>query len=305
MSSGEANPLLSLTSVRKTLPGFHLGPINLSVEPGYVLAILGPNGSGKSTLLRMLPGLVHPDSGGLRAFGRDYFGQNLEVRSRIGYVPDTSVGHEEMNAPDLGVFVGHWYPTWDQDRYEELLKQFDIDPKKRFKSLSKGVRKRLSTALAVATQTQLLVLDEPTESLDPLVRKIVLDEISSYVEKGGRSVLLATHIVDDVKDIADYVAFMYDGRLLGVYEKDELMESWKAMWVDAAPDGDLPGLVSVEPGRPARLVTHSPAETRSALQREGFEVVRTAALDLDEILGHLVGASAGDAAGSYDGKGRP
>lgn len=283
-----AAPLVSLRSVRKSLSGFHLGPVDLEMQPGYVVAVLGPNGSGKTTLFRMLLDLVHPDSGEVRLFGRSYPAQELEIKRRVGYVPDHPVGHDEMSATDLGDFVGYWYPTWDPGRYADLLRRFDIDPQKRFRKLSKGMRQRLSLATAVATQAPLLVLDEPTEALDPLIRRIALDEISDYVADGARSVLFATHVVDEVRRVADYVVFVHDGRCLGMYEKDALMQSWKALWVDSSPEGELPGLVSVEAGSPARLVTRAPAETRSVLHEKGIEVVRSSALDLDEILAHLV-----------------
>lgn len=283
-----AAPLVSLSGVRKSLPGFHLGPVDLEVDRGYVVAVLGPNGSGKTTLFRMLLDLVHSDSGELRLFGSEYPAKELEIKRRIGYVPDDPVGHDEMSADDLGEFVRHWYPTWSSDTYADLQKRFDIDPRKRFGKLSKGMRQRLSLATAIATQAPLLVLDESTDALDPLVRRSALDEISDYVADGSRSVLLATHIVDEVRRVADYVVFVHDGAFLGMYEKDALMQSWKALWVDPSPDGELPGLVSVDAGSPARLVTRSPAETRSVLREKGIEVVRSTALDLDEILAHLV-----------------
>lgn len=298
-------PLVSLSGVRKSVQGFTLGAVDLEIEPGYVVAVLGPNGSGKSTLFRMLLDLVHPDSGEIRLFGRHYSEQELEIKRGIGYVPDASVGHDEMNAADLGTFVGRWYPSWDPARYTELLRRLDIDPRKRFGKLSKGMRQRLSIATAMATQAPLLVLDEPTESLDLLVRRVVLEEISEYVRDGDRSVVLATHIADDVRHVADYVAFLHQGEFLGMYERDELMQNWKAMWVDESPGDDLPGLVRVEPGTPARLVTRSPAETRAILRDRGIDVVNAAALELDEILAHLVSESGREAVGAYDEQVRP
>lgn len=302
MSAAHADsaPLMSCRGVNKSLGDFHLGPIDTEVPPGYVVALLGPNGSGKSTLFRMLLDLVHPDSGELRLFGLRYPDHESDIKRRIGYVPDAPVGHDEMNATALGQFVGHWYPTWDDTRYAELIERLGIDPK-RFGRLSKGMRQRLSIAAAIATQAPLLILDEPTESLDPLARRVVLEEISDYVHDGDRSVLLATHAVEDVRAVADYVAFMHEGSLLGLHEKDELMQSWKAMWVDEVPTADLPGLVSVQAGSPARLVTRTPAATRAVLDEGGVDVVRTAALGLDEILAHLISTSGNEAA-AHDGR---
>ena len=290
-------PMVSLAGVEKSFPDFHMGPVGLEVEPGYVAALVGPNGYGKSTLFRMLLNLAHPDAGRLRIFGLGYPDNEIRIKRDIGYVPDVVVGADEMTPKDLGTFTAYWYPSWDQERYTGLLKRFEIPGKKRFTNLSKGLRRRLSFAVALATQARLLVLDEPTDGIDPLARRMVLDEVADYVQDGQRSVLFSTHVVDEVRNIADYVAFMHEGSFLGMYEKDDLMQCWKALWVDHPPDAELPGVVSVQHGSPARLVSRSPVHTRDALREQRIEVVRTAALDLDEILGHLVREHAGVAGG--------
>lgn len=288
----DAEPLVALSGVRKSLPGFRMGPVDMTVEPGYVTAVVGPNGSGKTSLFRMLLDLLHPDDGERVLFGWRYPADELAIKRRIGYLPDVSVGHDEMRPEALGRFVGHWYPTWDGARFGELLDRFDVDRGKRFGKLSKGMRRRVAFAAAVATEAPLLVLDEPTESIDLLARAVVFDEIARYVRDGRRSVVLATHVAGEVVHLADYVTFLYEGRFLGTYEKDELMGSWKALWVADPPDAglpgaDLPGLVDVQAGELARVVSRSPGETRAALEERGMGIVRTESVGIEEILAYL------------------
>lgn len=283
--------IISVEGVEKSYGNFTLGPVNLEVEPGYVVAVVGPNGSGKSTLFRMLMNLSHPDEGSISLFGGGYPEDEVEIKRRIGYVPETAVGHDEMNAKSLGRFVSHWYPAWDQKLYDDLLNHSEIESGKKFRNLSKGMQRRLSFALAAATRADLLLLDEPTDGVDPFARREMLEEIATHVQDGEKTVLLATHVMEEVRRIADYVAFLVDGDFLGLFEKDALLEQWKTFWLDRAPDAGTAGIVDVEAGNPARVVSDSPAETESALARQGVRVVRSGALDLEEILSHLMRGS--------------
>lgn len=284
-------PVISLRGVEKSYGNFGLGPVDLEIEPGYVVAVVGPNGSGKSTLFRMLMNLSHPDVGEVSLFGGGYPEDEVAIKQRIGYVPETAVGHDGMSAKNLGRFVSHWYPTWDQKSYEDLVDRSGIESGKRFRTLSKGMQRRLSFALAAATRAELLLLDEPTDGVDPFARREMLGEIVTHVQDNGRTVLLATHVMEEVRRIADYVAFLVDGDFLGLYEKDALLEQWRAFWVDARPGAGTPGVVEAETGNPVRVVSNSPTETEAALAREGRRVIRSGALDLEEILSHLMRGS--------------
>lgn len=280
--------VISLEGVEKSYGNFTLGPVNLEVEPGYVVAVVGPNGSGKSTLFRILMNLSHPDAGSVSLFGGNYPEDEVGIKQKIGYVPETAVGHDEMTAKSLGRFISHWYPAWDQKLYDNLLDRSEIEPGKKFRNLSKGMQRRLSFAFAAATRADLLLLDEPTDGVDPFARREMLEEISTHVQDSEKTVLIATHVMEEVRRIADYVAFLVDGEFLGLFEKDALLEQWKSYWVDGEPDSGTTGVVQTEAGNPVRITSDSPAETESALAKQNIRIVRSGALDLEEILSYLM-----------------
>jgi ABC-2 type transport system ATP-binding protein len=281
-------PVISLRDIRKSYGSFELGPVDLEIELGYVVAVVGPNGGGKSTLFRMLMNQVRPDSGEVRLFGGAYPDDEVAIKRRIGYVPERSSGHDEMSAKALGEFVSHFYPGWDGKLYEEHVERTRIEPDKKFGRLSKGVQRRLAFALAAASGSELLLLDEPTAGVDPFARREMLEDISRFMQDGDRTVVFATHVMEEVRRIADYVVLLVDGTFLGLLEKDALLEEWKTLWVDREPEVDVPGVVEVEDGTPTRIVSDSPQETGEALCAENIRIVRSGMLDLEEILSHLM-----------------
>jgi ABC-2 type transport system ATP-binding protein len=293
----QRSPVISLENVRKSYKGgFELGPVDLQVEPGCIVAVLGPNGGGKSTLFGMLMGLIHPSSGEVRLFGLSYPKNEVAIKQRIGYVPERAVGHDRMRVRDLAEFVSYWYPTWDQRTYDDLVSRSGIDPYKRFGKLSKGMQRRLSFALALSVGPELLLLDEPTEGVDPFARKEMLEVLWRFVRDGRRgegngaerTVLFATQVVEEARRVADHVLLLADGHFHGFHEKDALVKGWKTFWVDAEPEGHIPGVVEIESGSPTRIVTDSPHETAEALSSENIRIVRSGRVDLEEILSHLI-----------------
>jgi ABC-2 type transport system ATP-binding protein len=286
------SPMISLKNVRKSYKGgFELGPVDLEVEPGRVVAVLGPNGAGKSTLFGMLMNLLRPDSGTVNLFGLTHPRDEVAIKRRIGYVPEHAVYHDDMSAEYLGDFVSYWYPRWDQGLYEDLIGRARINSRKKFGKLSKGLQRRLLFALALAVGPRLLLLDEPTTGVDLFARKEVLEDIWRFVRDGngqGRTVVFATHAVEEVRRIADQVVFLADGQFLGLYDKHALLDGWRTLLVDGRPEGDTPGVVEVESGSPTRVVSASPEDTFEALRRQNMRIISSQSLDLEEVLSHLV-----------------
>ena len=287
--------VVSLENVRKSHKGgFELGPVDLEVEPGHVVAVLGPNGAGKSTLFGMLMNLLRPDSGTINLFGLSHPRDEVAIKQMIGYVPEHAVGHDEMSAEYLGDFVSHWYPRWDQGLYEDLIGRARIDPRKKFGELSKGLKRRLQFALALATGPRLLLLDEPTTGVDLFARREMLEGIWRFVRDGRdgegarKTAVFSTQTVEEARQIADRVVFLADGEFLGLHDKGALLDGWKTLLVDGRPEEDTPGVVEVESGSPTRVVSDSWRETAEALSAQGIPVVREAPVGLEEILSHLV-----------------
>lgn len=292
--------VISLENVSKSRKGgFHLGPINLEIEPGHIIAVVGPNGSGKSTLFGMLMNLLQPDSGTVNLFGLAHPRDEVAIKQRIGYVPERATGRDEMSARYLGDFVSYWYPNWDRELYENLIFRSGIDPRKKFGKLSKGYQRRILFALALATGPQLLLLDEPTAGVDLFARQEMLEDIWRFVrdERDGesteRTVVFSTHTVEEARQIADQVMFLADGEFLGLHDKDALLDGWKMLLVDGIPKENTPGVVELECGTPTRIVSDSWRETADALSAQNLRVVREASVNLEEALSHLMHESRG------------
>ncbi len=287
-----SDEVVSLRGATKSYGGFTLGPVDLGIEPGYVVAVVGPNGSGKSTLFRLLMGLSQPDGGELSLFGRRHPQDEVEIKQRIGYVPEFSTGHGDMSARNLEAFVSRWYPRWNSGLYSGLLARLEIPPAQRFNKLSKGMQRRLAFALAVAREPEMLLLDEPTDGVDPFARRAMLGEVSRYLEGGSqtgeRTVL--RH--------ARHGRGAPSGRLRGLPARRALPRPLR----EGRPAGRLALAVGGasaggRPARPRRRRGWNPAAARHGLSREDGEgalrarhrgVVRSGPLDLEEILEHLM-----------------
>jgi ABC-type multidrug transport system ATPase subunit len=203
-----------------------LADVNLTIPRGVVFALVGANGAGKTTLIRHAMGLLRPQRGSVSVFGLDPVSNPTAVLSRIGYLSDVNELPEWMSVEELIRFTRSFYPTWD-DRYaRELQQMFDLDPHKRIQELSKGQRARVGLLLALAHRADLLVLDEPSSGLDPLVRRDILRAVIETIVQDGRTVLFSSHLLDEVERVADHVAIIERGRIV----HDEPMEHLKARY---------------------------------------------------------------------------
>ena len=189
-----------------------LDGVSLRGERGQVIALLGENGAGKTTLLKILLGLLAPDGGASRVMGLNSQTHGAEIRRRVGYMPDRPALYEWMTVREIGWFAAGFHPLGYQHRYEEIVQKFSL-PDLPIKSLSKGMQGKVSLALAMAHEPELLVLDEPTSGLDPLVRREFLESMIE-IASAGRTVLLSSHQIAEVERVADVVAILRGGRLI-------------------------------------------------------------------------------------------
>ncbi|ASS76964.1 hypothetical protein CIG75_19960 [Tumebacillus algifaecis] len=281
---------LSLRGVTKTAGEFTLGPIDLTIERGYRVAFVGPNGSGKTTLFQLIQNFSRPDAGEIHVIGRRQPEQEVEIKARIGYMPDGVYGFEEMTPMEAAQFMKHWYPTWSGEHFARLCRKLEVDPHKKIAKLSKGTQQRVLFILACARDPELLLLDEPTANLDPFVARVMMEEISAVLDDGEKTVVFATHVMEEVRKFADYVAFLDRGKLLGYFEKDEILDSWKELWVECTAEAArlIPGVVSAEGRGPVRVITSARATTEKAFRAQGVTVLKVHNLELDEIFSELM-----------------
>ncbi len=284
-------PIIEMSQVYKTRGNREIGPINLTIEPGYVVALAGHNGSGKSTLIHLLTQLIHPDSGEIRWFGQAYpDGMPADTRQWVGYMSEQpSREEDQLTAEAAAAFRALWYPGWDETRFQRLMERFQVPQHTKLSRMSKGERRKFELAAALAPHPRLLLLDEPSSGLDPFAWKIMLDELRDCMENGKTTVIIATHIIDEIKRLADYIVLMHDGKLLGKLEKDHLLENSKEMWFEGTPEeaSELPGVVETESeGGLQRIVTLAAGETSAILEQAGIRPIRVRRLELDDILIH-------------------
>ena len=188
--------------------------VTLSVPPGSVLGLVGENGAGKTTLIRHVLGLLKPQTGSVRVFGLDPVVEPVRVLSRIGYLSEEVDVPQWMRVYELMRYGRTFYQTWDQVYAEELRHTFDLDPDARIKDLSKGQRARAGLMLALAYRPELLVLDEPSSGLDPIVRRDILGAIIRTIADEGRTVLFSSHLLAEVESVSDSVAMISKGEIL-------------------------------------------------------------------------------------------
>jgi len=200
--------------------------VSFEVRHGECYGLLGPNGAGKTTIIKLVMNLVSRTAGEIRVFGLDSRAHEVEVKSRIGFVYDEPAFPHDATARDIGRALGPFYPSWREERFRALLAEFGVPPGKGFRKLSSGTQMKLSLALALSHDADLLLLDEPTAGLDLGFRRELLGHLSGVLQDERKSVLFSTHVTSDLERIADYVTFIRDGEVVFSLPKDELRDGW-------------------------------------------------------------------------------
>ena len=211
---------LEIKDLCKTYPGFFLDHLNLALPSGCILGLIGENGAGKSTTIKLILDLLRPDSGSITLLGTEH---TRLSREDIGVVLDEVGIPECLTASQVGKVMKNLFKNWDSARYSELLTQFSIPDGKIFKEFSRGMKMKLGIAVAMSHGAKLLILDEATSGLDPVVRDEVVTMLSEFTRSEGHSILISSHIVSDLEKLCDYIAFLHKGKLMLFEEKDVLL----------------------------------------------------------------------------------
>jgi ABC-2 type transport system ATP-binding protein len=217
-----------------------LNGIDLVLEPGSVLGLIGRNGAGKSTLIRAMLGLLEPLAGTATVFGEPALALSDAAKARIAYVPQQPEALAWLTAQQMFDFVGRFYPRWDKAFVKNTLERWQIQPNKLLAKLSPGERQRVDLIRALASQPELLVLDEPAAALDPVARRELLREVALRAGESGTTVLFSTHIVSDLERVASEVAFLHQGKLQMRCSVDETKERYARLWLPARMSAAAP-----------------------------------------------------------------
>lgn len=232
---------IEIKGLTKQYQGFRLGSFDLTLPAGCILGLVGENGAGKSTTIRLIMDAITRDAGTISVLGVDNRSPEFAaVKEDIGVVLDEAYFPEVLSAANVGKIMACTYRRWDMERYRGYLTRFDLDDRKLIRDYSRGMRMKLAIAVALSHDPKLLILDEATSGLDPMVRDEILDIFNEFTRDPGHSILLSSHIVSDLEKICDYIAFLHKGKLMLCEEKDQLLEEYALVHLSAERFADLP-----------------------------------------------------------------
>ena len=219
------NSTLILKNVNKKYEksNFAIKDISFSVPEGSIVGFIGENGAGKSTTMNCILNVIRRDRGTIEIFGREMTDEDIDIRENIGVVYDSNNFPEHLTAKQLADILGRIYSKWDDFCFEQFLRRFGLPESQRIKTYSRGMSMKLAIAVALSHDSKLLILDEATSGLDPIMRDEILDVLLEFVKQENHSILLSSHITSDLEKIADYIVFIHNGEIILNKTKDELI----------------------------------------------------------------------------------
>ncbi len=216
---------IEISGLTKKYDGFTLDNVSFNVPNGSIMGFIGQNGAGKTTTIRTLLNIVKRDSGSIKILGLDNIEHEYEIKEQISAVFDELPFHEDFNAKQMSIVLGSVYKDWNNDKYREYLDRFGLPERKKIKQFSKGMKMKLQIAAALSHNAKLLIMDEATTGLDPVVRNEILDIFREYLQDETNSILMSSHITSDLEKIADSVTLIDKGKLLVSGYKDEILDN--------------------------------------------------------------------------------
>lgn len=232
---------IEMSHVSKTYGSFAIEDMNLVLPEGCIMGLVGENGAGKSTTIGLIMHAIAGEGGSIKVLGVDNTSKEfLDIREDVGIVLDEAYFPEVLNAKDVNKIMKHTYKKWREDTFFRYIERFSIETKKKFKDYSRGMKMKLAIAVALSHNARLLILDEATSGLDPVIRDEILDIFNEFTREENHSVLISSHIISDLEKICDYVAFLHKGKLVLNEEKDRLQEIYGMIHTGKKEAEDIP-----------------------------------------------------------------
>lgn len=238
------NNSIEIRGLHKSYPTFSLKDISFSLPAGSIMGLIGENGAGKTTTLKCILDIISPDSGRISLMGHDSHRDGVRARQDVGVVLDDCFFHDTLRASEVAKILAPCFPTWDQPLFERYLEQFRLPPGQYIKEYSRGMKVKLSLAAALAHRPKLLILDEATAGLDPVVRDELLDEFLSFIQDEEHAILMSSHITSDLEKVADYITYIHQGQVILSDSKDAILERYGRLictreQLESIPSGQL------------------------------------------------------------------
>lgn len=218
--------VLTVKGLTKNYQDFTLDHVSFEIPQGSIVGLIGENGAGKSTIIKAVLGLIKKDDGEITLFGRQDGALNTKIKEQIGVVFDGSNFSGDLSPRKLNKVFKDIYRSWDEDLYISLLEKMAVPVHQKIKTFSKGMKMKLSLVAAFAHHPKLLILDEATSGLDPVMRDDILDMFLEFVQDEENSILVSSHITSDLEKVADYIIFVHNGSVIFSKPKDELLENY-------------------------------------------------------------------------------
>lgn len=292
----EERTMIEVKDVVKTFDGFRaLDGVTMTVPRGAVYGLVGPNGAGKSTLIRHLTGIYRPDSGAIDIDGQPVY-ENPAVKARIAYIPDDVFYFPQATIPDMMRYYRGIYPKFDAERYQKLGEVFQLDPKRQIRRLSKGMQKQAAFWLAMSLRPDVLILDEPVDGLDPVMRRQVWNLVLADVAENGTTVLISSHNLRELEDVCDHVGIMNGGKVLLEHPLTELQANIVKVLVALPDEAKLPDGLDIlhqsSQGHLYTLIVHGDAaEVTNRLSTAQPQYLDVVPLTLEEIFIYELGGA--------------
>ena len=217
---------LEVTNLEKNYSDFKLDNINIKLPEGKIIGVIGENGSGKTTTIKTILNLIKPDKGEIKIFNKPNDKLNKEEREKIGLVLDDSFFSPILNIDDINKIMKRFYHTWNEDLYYNYVKEFKLPRKRPLKEFSSGMKMKIKVICAIAHKSELLILDEPTNGLDPIFRYEIIDLFAKFVSNNKNSILMTTHITSDLEHLADELIFINEGKVILNVSKNTIDEKY-------------------------------------------------------------------------------